>query len=280
MKNSCEVFPDGHPEDCIGLLEGPHMRLNMLIDDTSSLFSDWTYAVEFYSKAQLTYGSDKLVALAGIAQAVKHVAHLLDEDYLAGLWRPLLVEGLLWGGQDTRRSQKYRAPSWSWASVDGLVCFHISNFIKLVTVLNGSTVPIGSAFGPVSDGRLTLSGPLLSIRLRNPIRDRADGFKASIEGCFENVLESGISEASKLSILRVEVALDHDPQYDDWPTDGRQLHFACLVCDEYTRRPMGLVVEPAKGRKNGYVRIGFMHVDLLALKMPIFEKHKTTYTLY
>ena len=44
--------------------------------------------------------------------------------YVAGLWKETLPQGLCWTVQGTNLAQpqqKYVAPSWSWASVDGAV---------------------------------------------------------------------------------------------------------------------------------------------------------------
>src|SRR5213076_3258683 len=45
-------------------------------------------------------------------------------EYLAGLWRQDLPFGLLWQGwhgEGKRVTDKWRAPSWSWTSIDGPV---------------------------------------------------------------------------------------------------------------------------------------------------------------
>ncbi|KAM5362497.1 hypothetical protein ACJA88_013996 [Fusarium oxysporum] len=68
---------------------------------------------------------DKLPALSGLAQQRKQVR---GGVYLAGLWQDSLLHDLCWyhvrnyndptSGGVGRRSALYRAPSWSWASVD------------------------------------------------------------------------------------------------------------------------------------------------------------------
>lgn len=84
----------------------------------------WWSFVLHYSKGSLTKPRDKLVAIAGLARLV---ASLIDSDYLAGLWRTDLPGALLWrirdgmqsNGKPPERPLPYRAPSWSWPSVDG-----------------------------------------------------------------------------------------------------------------------------------------------------------------
>lgn len=78
----------------------------------------WLRAVELYSSRQLTYKTDRLPAISGLAAAV---AALLEEDaYLAGLWKNDLMRGLLWRAEPSGArgipDQISSIPSWSWAS--------------------------------------------------------------------------------------------------------------------------------------------------------------------
>lgn len=79
---------------------------------------DYYTLIDNYSARNLTKASDKFPAFSGIAQRLQPVLG----DYLAGLWRRDIVRGLWWvknvGGGPV---SEYRAPSWSWASVDGPV---------------------------------------------------------------------------------------------------------------------------------------------------------------
>jgi hypothetical protein len=93
------------------------------------LTSRWWAVVENYSNRFLTRWEDKLQALSGIA--LRYQSQALSQGvkvhYVAGLWgdyNSYLVTGLLWYvSRHSRgpRLKQYRAPSWSWASVDGLV---------------------------------------------------------------------------------------------------------------------------------------------------------------
>jgi len=103
-----------------------------------STISQWNYIVADYTTRRLTRGSDKLVALSGLAE---NASELLQCPYLAGIWQKDLHVGLSWhvtrsngymssgnhlltsDTQTPSRSTSYRAPSWSWASMDGPVVF-------------------------------------------------------------------------------------------------------------------------------------------------------------
>ncbi|KAH9480011.1 hypothetical protein JR316_0006608 [Psilocybe cubensis] len=82
----------------------------------------WNYILEDYSQRNMTAPSDKLVALSGVAAQFQRVWP--RSEYLAGIWRHTLVEDLLWLKNYAKRHPRpvqYRAPSWSWAAVDGHV---------------------------------------------------------------------------------------------------------------------------------------------------------------
>ncbi|RSL58425.1 hypothetical protein CEP54_007797 [Fusarium duplospermum] len=88
----------------------------------------WNHLITAYSQRNLTYPADKLIAFSAIPKTLDRPGR-----YLAGLWETDLPCNLLWkvthlwfpssGTVDKRKAklETYRAPSWSWASVDGEV---------------------------------------------------------------------------------------------------------------------------------------------------------------
>lgn len=87
------------------------------------LFWRWCRVVQDYSLRGLTKSTDKLPALAGLADQVQKRN---GDEYFAGMWREGLHISLLWRAK-TKGSLRYppsfRAPSWSWAAVDGALSF-------------------------------------------------------------------------------------------------------------------------------------------------------------
>lgn len=91
-------------------------------------YFDWYETVKEYSRRHITKSTDRLPALAGLAKAVFEAS---NDEYLAGIWKKGLIEGLLWcRAQEDHllTNEDYRAPSWSWASVDGPINFLVYNF--------------------------------------------------------------------------------------------------------------------------------------------------------
>src|SRR3569833_241670 len=81
-------------------------------------FGAWAELIQEYSALQLTYESDRLPALAGIADIASQV---VPGRYLSGIWEANLSAGLLWqpAKYPAKLSGIASVPSWSWASVIG-----------------------------------------------------------------------------------------------------------------------------------------------------------------
>ncbi|GAB1313015.1 hypothetical protein MFIFM68171_03225 [Madurella fahalii] len=99
-----------------------------LIDQPTSI--QWGVIVRDYTQRDLGRGEDKLWAVSALAQHMVAVSKKRGEDplYAAGLlvdlrqpgtWLPQLLWHLI--SPKLTRPNTYRAPSWSWASVDGPV---------------------------------------------------------------------------------------------------------------------------------------------------------------
>lgn len=99
------------------------------------LHGAWILLVVKYTSRRLTMAKDKLPAISGLAQKFHQRAR--KDKYLAGLWLDHINIGLLWfidrkhdfpemieiGEIVPTRAAINRAPSWSWASIDGRVNF-------------------------------------------------------------------------------------------------------------------------------------------------------------
>jgi len=88
------------------------------------LIRKWYTLVEAYSQCQLTYDSDKLPALGGLSRIFKNK---LGDQYIFGLWESDFCTGLCWYSNEANpiRPTVSRAPSWSWAALNGPVSFTV-----------------------------------------------------------------------------------------------------------------------------------------------------------
>ena len=122
----------------------------------------WQRALSSYTHASLTKSEDKLIALAGIAC---ELSPDISDGYIAGLWKDHIATELLWYVDlDTvsSRQKQYRAPSFSWASVDGgIVPGEWQKDDVLIEVQEAVTATeTSNPFGSVESGLLRVRGTL------------------------------------------------------------------------------------------------------------------------
>lgn len=135
----------------------------------------WNKIISAYSAALLTYSEDKLIALSGIA---KRMQPTVQADYIAGLWNLHLASQLTWtvegdppsqcDGSPAKRPEKWRAPSFSWMSVDGVISAPNprSNGL-LAEVVEVHVEPYTSdRTGLLKSGYLRIRGRLEALKLR------------------------------------------------------------------------------------------------------------------
>lgn len=154
---------------------GIHGALGRLLEKTFSNgpeldmqgFSNcWYEVVKLYSRGNLTFESDKLVALSGI---VEEIQKAIGHTYMAGLWKQHLLTDLLWYAMEGpgRRLQRKsglhitatqaesdtrftHAPTWSWASLEGVIGLDlIPNSPQEVLKIEATLAR--TAFGPGKD---------------------------------------------------------------------------------------------------------------------------------
>ncbi|KAL8654595.1 MAG: hypothetical protein Q9210_001408 [Variospora velana] len=132
--------------------------------------------VAAYTAGELTVASDKLVAITGLAGRMQA---LIQGEYLAGLWRNTLSSDLLWkviGGKQANgllstRAAQFRAPSWSWAALDGHIMPGRPNTERiLITIDEAVTDPVvpENPLGQLKSGRIRLRGVLLPGTVKPP----------------------------------------------------------------------------------------------------------------
>lgn len=141
--------------------------------DYKSVYEVWEMILRNYARCNLTQPSDRFVAISGV---VREFEDLLGDEYLAGLWRRNFINGLLWHVSELRddsaigtsRPPGYRAPTWSWASIDThpidmpIVYQLESDYAEVVDI---SIKPkAADPYGEIAEGRITVQGYLVKIR--------------------------------------------------------------------------------------------------------------------
>lgn len=88
-------------------------------DRLSNASLTWGAMVDSYSRAQLTFPGDKEAALNGI---ITILSEAFNDTCIAGLWQSQITTQLEWSSNGlAKHCAIYRAPSWSWLSIDGEV---------------------------------------------------------------------------------------------------------------------------------------------------------------
>ncbi|KAB8215343.1 hypothetical protein BDV33DRAFT_195297 [Aspergillus novoparasiticus] len=261
--SACETYPDG----LLPNIREQWMTRAVLWDVWRSSRSSterrdpikqlWKAIVEDYTAAHLTIATDRLIALAGIA---KNMARSLGDKYIAGLWETSFITDLFWLGTSDRRGLRprpspYRAPSWSWASLDGKVSLslaldgqiqHLKPLIDIVTCEIETVTD--DPFGFVTKNLLRLSGPLAMMQLA----PKPNGeWLVFFDGTWWD------------DEVRLCVALDCTPS-------THKLHCLPLFLDNHqttTWTVSCLLLEPSGNSSGQFMRVGALHAFSGALGM-------------
>jgi len=84
-----------------------------------TLWDRWRLEVEVYSDKSLTVESDRLPAFSGVAQRFASLG--ASQPYIGGIWLADVWRQLCWWSfmRPGRQPSQYRAPTFSWASMEG-----------------------------------------------------------------------------------------------------------------------------------------------------------------
>jgi hypothetical protein len=208
--------------------------------------SVWCKLIEEYTSRNMTYQSDKLPALSGVISALEK---LTGDTCLAGIWKSWFLQGLLWRTQDPDRdlyvffpkkpgrAEPWRAPSWSFASVEGVILYDSIN-----------DYPVGETCAELQECRVVAKG-------KNPLGELESGF-ARIKGPVTSVVDVAPQQSSSGRSCMIHTAshgltegsvyFDVDP-YED--------------CDVLMTTPhTGIAILPVDSTNNTYTRVGAVRV--------------------
>ncbi|OAK99618.1 HET-domain-containing protein [Phaeosphaeriaceae sp. SRC1lsM3a] len=177
--DNVEPFDDFPPQP---LENFPGERL--LSNEALTSREQWYGIMEDYMSRALTNSKDKLPALAGLARRFK--SKMSSSSYLAGLWSIHLPYNLLWRVDSTAqqpvatRPTCFRAPSWSFLSLDGAINYGsqrltpygalVGGFLSCgphcIQVLGYDVRPAGmDPYGAVTTASLSLHGAIVPLQL-------------------------------------------------------------------------------------------------------------------
>ncbi|KAF3041710.1 hypothetical protein E8E12_006499 [Didymella heteroderae] len=126
----------------------------------------WSYIITEFTARNLTYDSERLLAIASIANQLSPALH---SGYVAGQWT-FSTMGLLWYPNDSTRCRRsktitsHNVPSWSWASVEGSpIFFDTSSAMDLACRVSfASSQGDVASWSPLSGKTIELSAAMAS----------------------------------------------------------------------------------------------------------------------
>ncbi|KAH7110071.1 heterokaryon incompatibility protein-domain-containing protein [Dendryphion nanum] len=215
----------------------------------------WQRTAQAYSNLSLSFLDDKFPAIGGLAKRLAQPG----SRYCAGLWYESLVDDLLWWvslGNEAKleRKSSWRAPTWSWANIDGGVRYSDKTsydwevppdtYPYRAEVVNCVTQPKGvDEFGELTSATLQLRGYFAVVKWQETVLGLADNFLR-----FPNH-DANVQFQADLPRETVCKEEEKDPE------------FVCLLLREGPRRHESLVLKRSNCEKEVYERVGVLMND-------------------
>ncbi|RSL74288.1 hypothetical protein CEP53_000394 [Fusarium sp. AF-6] len=122
----------------------------------------WKSLLTSYLSRGLTNPMDRLSAISAVGEEFARVNHTA---FVAGLFETTLAHNLCWHRSRSPiqpRPTTYRAPSWSWAAIDGPIFWseEHQDYTVMIDILNCQVIPRfpQAKHGPIRSAYLTLLG--------------------------------------------------------------------------------------------------------------------------
>ena len=247
--------------------------------------NNWKDHVSEYSRRKLTRDDDKLPAFTGLAA---EFARSTGFRYLAGLWQETLLVDLLWHVSPPSRCsrlQTRRAPSWSWASVEGYVSVstvrHLRSYESysapylaelrfVLEVLTVACTPVFSTaiYGENLQGTLRVRGHLIAVHyigkssgfgevFGSRLRDLDEALSGDLSTVDDILIVRELNLASAGDVVYLSAILD---TLDDVADASARLHADYWVLPVMDNR--GLILSRCSA--GVYRRIGHFQADEVA----------------
>lgn len=256
------------------LLDNRYHTVHNIDRDTGLL--RWFELIWTYGQCDVADASDKLPALSNIAKSYQVI---FEDKYIAGNWNTSLVECLCWQSVECKPVDLRRAPSWSWASVDGIVGmgFHTPTWESFATIHNAHVQLDGpNPFGKIREAWIDLEAPLVPLTLAETQGATGDIFLQTKEGSevgfhagFDTIPRAYAASAELVQSMELfAVVLAETRMLDCSPEE-------CGSSPCYH----GIIVTPIDGRTEQMKRVGFFIAGPEDLPLDSVSSHNKSITL-
>lgn len=210
--------------------------------------SIWTSLVSKYTSLDISFESDRLVAISGLSQYLQQEASDQFGKYYAGLWEVGFEQQLLWrsdyNDSGVTASASYLAPSWSWSSHTSRTFYHATapgarSILSLIENLTVSIMPKSptASHGQIKDGHFSCLANICQVYLSYEQIGTQWAWTWSVQ-------HSAYTSRSRIDI---DITLDRPNELSATP-DGQSLfrdfYLMPLLChdlsdygNQYKRRP-------------------------------------------
>ena len=137
-------------------------RRGLIGGSSQAISNRWRSLVHEFTFLNLSKQRDRLPALEGLANLFLP----RKMQYLAGIWSDSICSDLLWEveGYIYPRPKTWRAPTWSWASIDGVIQYDpdVTKYILACSIMDTDCKYVQSdSLGEVSTGFIRVHGAVL-----------------------------------------------------------------------------------------------------------------------
>ncbi|KAI1350324.1 heterokaryon incompatibility protein-domain-containing protein [Xylaria sp. FL0043] len=237
--------------------------------------SQWDSIVPTFALMSLTFPSDRLPALSGVA---RRYGEYHGYEYLAGFWKQTIQYDFFWGRGNSDVEPRPRpkvAPTWSWASIMGHVrpvessmelrsepelkpCEFLTFHGHEIEGVTGS-----DTYGKLRKALLHVSGPVVYGTVIHPSSWKAGATRRSVF----NLCGFHIGEAS----FSFHADYDFTIQGPNYIPSGQVA--AYLITHKHPflsgkgtdrrmiSKPQGIVLRPLSGEESSFERIGHLCAD-------------------
>ncbi|KAL5327645.1 hypothetical protein ACEPPN_005346 [Leptodophora sp. 'Broadleaf-Isolate-01'] len=224
-------------------------------------FVQWYKLVKTNSERSLTFATDKLPAIGGAAERIHQIT---GSVYLAGLWKYVIAQDLLWSADVWGIEKLLRCRSW--ASLTGRLedesNFNLSGH-SLITVVNTEVSLRGpNPFGQVSSASITLTGSTIPATISTPIPTRYYNYTMRAVQTYPSTWV-GVTPDTVLENCQVQLPngeFEATLRRSHVKAEGNRPIFGkvyCLLVYEDKEEVYGLVLVKSDLVTGAYTRIGY-----------------------
>jgi hypothetical protein len=274
-----ETLPEGGYQPSFHLSLGVLKELPMISGSSDTgdscrmpdrIYKMWRGILEHYSSRRLTFPTDRLVALSGVAQVFRDRT---GDQYLFGLWRSHLFDSLCWipwpeshllplGRQHFIEYKDCQVPSWSWAAINSPVNF-LFRFRKPLEKLKplGNLISIqGGSEDDENKCRLVIHAPVF----RTVWRVGKSASNQQTLPPFQGNLYLLNNDDTMVRTQWSKSSVYLDISWPELYRDGTMLYFLILfVSKDFgdETRYTGLQLQEITGQAGTYRRVGIFQIE-------------------